>query len=224
MLGNTKSSRQNHGYTIVELITVMVVLGIILVPLSIITINFMGAMLAQNEEAKLATESQILLRSITEELRTASSVRPSATLPDTNAPAGGWNTSNSSLILIVSTPALDTNRKFIPDPLTSLPMQNEIIYFAEGNTLYRRRLADTAAVGNTTTSTCPTGITGCPADSKLTQHFQDMQFVLYDQDDVVTTDISKARSIMMTVKMIKPTFGRDVTFTNNMRMTIRNTL
>lgn len=225
MLGNTKPSREN-GYTVVELITVIVVLGIILIPLSVITINFMGAMIARNTEAQLAAESQILLRSITEELRTASSVRPNATIADPNAPPGGWTTANASLILVISTPVLDNSpdRNFVPDPLTNLPMQNEIVYFAKDKDLYRRRLANPAAPVNNISTTCPVASPTCPADTKLTSNFDHMDFVLYNQDDAVTTDISQARSILMTVNMIKPTFGRDAKFINQMRMTIRNTL
>lgn len=203
---------------------VMVVLGIILIPLYTIVVDFMGTMVAKNYEGQLAVESQILLRSMTEELRVASSVRPSATLTDPNAPAGGWTTSNASLILVISTPVLDGSRNFVLDPNTGLPMQNEIIYFAQGSNLYRRRLADTTAPGNTMQTTCPVETSTCPSDVKLTSHFEDMQFTLYDQDDAITTDITRARSLLVTVKMRQKTFGRDAQFENKMRMTIRNTL
>lgn len=225
MLGSTRQ-RNSDGYTVVELITVMVVLGIILVPLSVITIDFMGAMVARNVEARLATESQILLRSITEELRVASSVRSNATNTDAHQPPGGWTTANANLILVISTPVLDSVRNFVLDPLTGLPMQNEIIYFADGKNLYRRKLAHPSAPGNTMVTTCPTALVTatCPADTELTSHFEHMDFVFYDQDNSVTTDISQARSILMTVQMKQPTYGRDASFINKMRMTLRNTL
>ncbi len=45
------------GYTLVELVTAIVVLGILMVPLTVFTINYFGAMIAKNTEAQLATEA-----------------------------------------------------------------------------------------------------------------------------------------------------------------------
>lgn len=228
MLDSSKStyrrSRSEAGFTLTELTVVMVVLGLILAPLFVVTINSFTALLARNAEALLATESQILLRTITEELRPASSVRPSATLNDPNEPPEGWSTANDNLILIISTPALTASRDLIIDPDTNLPAHNEIIYYAKDNVLFRRRLARSDLPGNATKSTCPTATPTCPADTRLTTHFKDMRFTLYDLDDAVTTDIAKARSILLTVDMYQPLAGRDARFTNKMRVTIRNIL
>lgn len=214
------------GFTVTELTMVIVILGVLMVPLSAVTLDYFGSIMARSTEAQLATESQTLLRTVVEELRTASSVKVVNTISDPNEPPSGWSTSNDDLILIISTPALNSSRAFIYDPLTGMPYQNELIYFVEGQRLYRRTLANTEAVGNTARRTCPsaTASTSCPADKVLTEHFKAMNFVLYDQDDIVTTNISLARSLVVNVSMEKPTFGGPIRFDNTMRMTMRNTL
>lgn len=223
MLHSTNPSRES-GFTLVELVTVIVVLGILMIPLTIFTTNYFGAMIGKNTEAQLASESQILLRSITEELRTSSAILPSATLNDPNMPPAGWQTSNTNLIIIISTPALNTQHKFIIDPLAGTPYQNQIIYYTSGNSLYRRYLANPDATGNTTVTSCPPSATtsSCPSDVLLTSHFSAMSFTLYDQDDVVTTNISQARSIIVNVTMSQKMYGRTIQYKNSMRMTMRN--
>lgn len=214
------------GFTVTELTIVIVILGVLMIPLSVMTLDYFGSIMARSTEAQLATESQTLLRTVVEELRTASSVKVGNTISDPNEPPSGWSTSNDNLILIISTPALTSTRAFIYDPITGMPYQNELIYFVEGQRLYRRTLANTDAVGNTARRTCPSAVASaaCPADKALTDHFKAMNFTLYDQDDVVTTNISLARSLVVNVSMEKPTFGGPVRFDNSMRMTMRNTL
>ena len=227
MLGNIKNKlRTAAGFTITELTVVIVILGILMIPLSAITLDYFGSIMARSTEAQLATESQTLLRTVVEELRTASSIKVDNAISDPNEPPSGWSTSNDNLILIISTPVLNSSRAFIYDPLTGMPYQNELIYFVEGQKLYRRTLANTEAIGNTARRTCPsaTASTTCPADKVLTDHFKAMNFTLYDQDDIVTTNISLARSLIVNVSMEKPTFGGPVRFDNSMRMTMRNTL
>jgi len=215
------------GFTITELAAVVVILGILMIPLTAISIDFFGQTIANSIKAQLATEAQTLLRTVTEELRTASSVKDTPVLTDTHEPPSGWSTSNESLILIISTPALNASRQFITDSLTGAPYQNELIYFAEGSKLYRRTLANPDAAGNVSKTTCPaaSATMACPADSVLTDHFQAMDFTLYDQDDIATTTIPNARSLVVNVSMRQATFsGQNVQFNNSMRMTLRNNL
>lgn len=197
-----------------------------MIPLSALTIDYFGKMIARSTEAQLATESQILLRSFVEELRTASSVKDSTSISDPNEPVSGWSTSNENLILIISTPALNASKQFIYDPLTSKPYQNEYVYFAEGNRLYKRILAHPNATANSAQTTCPAAIStaSCPHDRVLTENFKAMSFVLYDQDDAVTSTIALTRSLVVNVSMEKPAYERKIKFNNSMRMTMRNTL
>ncbi len=213
------------GVTLVELLVVIGVASALFLTFTTIGIYLYGDTVRTSLYAQLATESQSVLRSIVEELRQSSSIRTTNANTDANAPSGGWTTSNSNLILIISTPVLNSSNQFVINAATGDPYQNEIVYFTSGSNLYKRFIGNTAAPGNTRTTTCPVAsqTSTCKADILLTSNFKTMNFVFYDQDDAVTTTIPDARSIKLLVKLERKTFGKSLVFDNNMRITIRNT-
>ena len=226
MSGNTKQlpRRLNQiGLTIVELLVVIGVSSALLIAFMTVSIYVYGDTIRASMQSRLATESQVILRSVVEELRQSSSIRTSNANPDANAPSGGWTTSNANLILIISTPALDSSNNFITDTNTGYPYQNEIVYFASGNQLYKRTLANQNATGNTEKTTCPTATASCPADILMSSNFKTMNFIFYDQDDAVTNSIPNARSIKLLIEMEKGVYGKTINFNNDIRITIRNT-
>jgi prepilin-type N-terminal cleavage/methylation domain-containing protein len=224
VLANT--NHRQAGFTIAELLVAIGIVGLLMVPATMVMISFYGATIRNSTEARLAVESQNILRSMVEELRTSSGVRASNTITDTNAPAGGWTTSNASLVLIISTPVTDTNNNYVIDSLTGDPYQNELIYFVNNSVLYKRYLANTSATGNRYKTSCPvaSATASCPADVQLSDHFKAMSFEFYDQDDNITTTLSAARSIKLLLDMEQKTFGQTITFSNNIRVTMRNSL
>lgn len=218
-------SVNTKGFTIVELLIALVVGSILIGTMLTVTFLFYGGTIKENFQSRLAVESENLLRSITDELRTSSGVRASNAITDPNAPGGQWTTSNANLVLIISTPVIDASGQFVTNPLTGGPYQNEIVYFAQGGTLYKRYLANPDAPGNRYKTSCPAAAASpsCPADVVLSHHFKDMQFVFYDQDDQVTTDLSAARAAKLTIQMHETTYGgQDIDFDNTIRITMRN--
>lgn len=231
MLDNIKNytarirrSLNQAGVTIVELLVVISISSVLFVSFTTIGIYLYGDTVRSSLFAQLATESQNVLRSIVEELRQSSSIRTANANTDANSPAGGWTTSNSNLILIISSPALNSSNQFIINPDTGNPYQNEIVYFSADRKLYKRFIANPIA-GNTKKTTCPSAIatSTCPPDILLTSNFKTMNFVFYDQDDAVTTVIPDARSIKLLVAMDRRVYGKTIKFDNSMRITIRNT-
>lgn len=216
--------KRQAGVTLIEILIAVTIMGILLAPAVTVTVYFYGNTLKSNLQSRLAVESQNILRSMVEELRVGSGVRSSNTITDANAPVGGWTTSNASLVLIIATPALDTSNNFIVDSSTGDPYQNEIIYFAQNGILYKRLLANSSATGNRFKTSCPVSLAtaSCPADVELSDHFKDMNFVFYDQDDVVTTTLTSARSIKLQIQMEQKTYGYTISFENNIRITLRN--
>lgn len=216
----------SRGFTIIEVIIAVVVSGILVTTLLTVTFLFYGNSVRSSTQARLAVESQTILRTIVEELRISSGIRGNNNITDANGPSGGWTTSNESLVLIISIPVLNASNDFVINPLTGAPYQNELVYYAADNTLYKRYLADTSAPGNSVKTSCPPNLAtaSCPSDIALSKHFKDMKFVFYDQDDAITTVHTSARSIKMTIDMKQSTFGKTIEFTNNIRMTMRNSL
>lgn len=217
-------SLNQAGVTIVELLVVIGIASVLLLSFMTVSVYMYGDTIRGSLYAQLATESETVLRSVVEELRQSSAIRTTNANADANAPGGAWTTSNSSLILIISTPALDSSNNFIIDPSTGYPYQNEIVYFVSGQKLYKRYLANTSAPGNTRKTTCPEAVSSssCPADVLMSSNFKTLSFVFYDQDDAVTTDITRARSIKLLLQMQRTTYGKTLTFDNTIRITMRN--
>jgi type II secretory pathway pseudopilin PulG len=210
------------GVTIVELLVVIGIASMLLLSFMTVSVYMYGDTIRSSLYAQLATESETVLRSVVEELRQSSAIETSNAIPDANAPGGTWTTSNSNLILIISTPALDSSNNFIINPSTGYPYQNEIVYYASGTKLYKRYLANPSATGNTRKTTCPTATVGCPADILMSDNFKTLDFVFYDQDDIVTTTIPSARSIKLLLQMQRKTYGKTLSFDNTIRITMRN--
>jgi prepilin-type N-terminal cleavage/methylation domain-containing protein len=223
-LANTRSLPRQAGFTVAELLVAIGIISIILVPATLAITHFYGATIVNSAQARLAVESGNLLRSVVEELRTSSGIRANNTIADANAPIGGWTTSNASLVLIISTPVTDTSNNYVIDPLTGDPYQNELVYFANNGVLYKRYLANASATGNRYKTSCPLNLStaSCPPDVVLTEHFEDMNFIFYDQDDAETTVLDNARSIKLLLDMEQQTFGQTITFSNSIRITLRN--
>ena len=224
MLGNIKQQLNERGVTLVELMVVISIASIVLLAVASISIYIYGDTLRGSIRARLGGESQNILRSVTEELRQSSAIRTTNANPDSHAPSGGWNTRNANLSLIISTPALDTNNNFIMNTQSGFPYQNEIVYFVSGGTLYKRYIANQSAAGNRTKTTCPAASANasCPQDIEMSKYFKDMNFVFYDQNNDVTTNIPNARSILLNIDLERKVYGQPVTFENAIRITIRN--
>lgn len=223
MSGNIKKNQT--GFTLVEINLSITILAIILVAILSIFTNYFVLLTRNSVDLNMSVDSQNLLRSVTEELRYGAGVRQTNTISDTYSPVGGWNTSNSSFVIITAVPAEDSNNEHIIDPLTGKPYLNELVYYKDGRTMNKRTLAHTAAIGNQLKTSCPpaSATPTCPADIKLAENVNSMVFALYDQDNVSTTDPLLARSVVINLSMLADTFGTPLTLDTSIRTTLRNT-
>ncbi|MEX0881357.1 MAG: hypothetical protein WEC17_02230 [Candidatus Saccharimonadales bacterium] len=221
-MGSTKN--KNLGYTVPELTISIVILGILIVSLFSFSTYYFTNVTRYNSFVEMSADAQNLLRATVEQLRYGAGVRQSNTVSDPNAPVGGWNTSNASFVIIIAVPAIDSDRNYIIDSATGSPYNNELVYFKDGTTLYRRTLAHPDAVGNTLKTSCPEALSSpsCPADNKLVENLDSMVFTLYDQDDATTTDPLLARSVKIDLGLEKKSFGNPLTLDNSIRVTLRN--
>ncbi|HLG90808.1 MAG TPA: hypothetical protein VI336_01450, partial [Candidatus Saccharimonadales bacterium] len=110
------------------------------------------------------------------------------------------------------------------DSATGSPYNNELVYFKDGTTLYRRTLAHPDAAGNTLKTSCPEALSSpsCLSDNKLVENLDSMVFTLYDQDNATTTDPLLARSVKIDLGLEKKSFGNPLTLDNTIRVTLRN--
>jgi prepilin-type N-terminal cleavage/methylation domain-containing protein len=222
VLGKIKTNQS--GFTLTELVISISLIGIISVSILSISTNYFAIMTRNNTLITMTVNAQNLLRSTVEQLRYGAGVRQTNTITDPNAPSGGWNTSNSAFVIVIAVPATNSSRDYIIDPDTGEPYNNELVYFKQGSTLYRRSLAHPNATGNTLKTSCPAASASptCPADTELIENLNNMVFTLYDQDNVVTNDPLQARSVKITLSLYKDTFGAPLTLELNTRTTLRN--
>jgi type II secretory pathway pseudopilin PulG len=214
------------GFTLAELNMSILLISIITLSILGIFTNFLVTTTRNNVSLDMAVDSQSLLRSAAEELRYGGGVRQTNTITDANAPTGGWNTSNTTFVIIVAIPALDASDEYIINPDTGYPYLNELVYYKQGSTLMKRALAHPSATGNTLKTSCPavSANASCPADRKLAENVSAMVFTLYDQDDAITTNALLARSVKINLTMSRDTFGAPLVMENSIRTTLRNTL
>lgn len=220
-MGNIKHQR---GFTLAELNVSLVIGSLILIALFAVFTNYFVLISRNNIYVELTADSQNLLRSMVEELRYGAGVRQYNSITDANAPIGGWNTNNSSFVIIIAVPAKNSSGDYIIDSDTGYPYKNEYVYYKNSGSLYKRILANESASGNAIKTTCPIGSSTptCPEDVKLVDNINSITFSLYDQDNISTTDALLARSINIHVYLSKDVYGKLVGADNNMRITLRN--
>lgn len=218
------STKNNFGYTVPELTVSIVILGILIISLFSFSTYYFSNVTRNSAFVDMSVDSQNLLRATVEQLRYGAGVRQSNTITDPNAPVGGWNTSNTNFVIIIAVPAIDSSDNYIIDSATGSPYNNELVYFKDNTTLYRRTLANPSAAGNTLVTSCPAALSSpsCPPDNKLINDLDSMVFTLYDQDDAITTDPLLARSVKIDLGLLKKSFGSPLTLDNSIRVTLRN--
>ena len=215
----------NHkGFTVVELAIGISVASILFLAFMAAIVNYFTLITQNNTLIDMTTQSQSLLLSTVDLLRVGNGVRQTNSITDPNAPSGGWNTSNTNFVIVISTPALDASHNYITDPSTGSPYMNELVYYKSNMSLMKRSLANPGAASDSLLTSCPPSLASpsCPADADLADNFQSMAFTLYDQDGNTITDPNLARSIGIKLNMQKNVFGAMISLKNSIRVTLRN--
>jgi prepilin-type N-terminal cleavage/methylation domain-containing protein len=216
--------RRQSGFTITELVLSITIAGVLVLVLFTATFYYYVSTAQSQTATDLALESQTILSQLTEDIRLSDAISSTNAITDPNAPAGGWITSDPSNIIIIENPAVDSSRNIIYDSSTGNPFRNEFIYFQSGSNMYKRVLANTAAIGNTAKTTCPQAQSSstCPPDRLFSNNISNLSFTFYDASDNTTSDATLARSVSLQVDMAKKVFGKNIILTNTTRVTLRN--
>jgi len=218
------NNRWQAGFTLTELIVTITTFAIIGVVFLGLTVNYFVVITRNNELAEMTINSQNLLRTTVENIRLGDGVRQTNQISDPNAPAGGWNTSNSAFVIVIAVPAVDSSHDYIIDSATGSPYMNELVYYKNGTDLMERILANPSAAGNTLHTTCPASIAtpSCTADPLLADYVSSMTFTLYDQDAAQTSDPMLARSVKINLTMERNAPGEPLNLYTSTQVTLRN--
>jgi hypothetical protein len=215
---------KQKGFTVPELAIYITVGTILTLAFLTALTNYFILTVRNNAKIEMTTDSQNLLRRTVDALRLGDGVRQTNSISDPNAPPGGWNTNNTNFVIVIQTPAFDTDRNFIFDEDTGNPYMNELVYYKDGTNLLRRNLANPGATGNTLNTSCPPeeASESCPADAVLAENVESITFTLYDLNNALTNDPLLARSILINLALQRNVFGDAISFDNSIRVTLRN--
>jgi prepilin-type N-terminal cleavage/methylation domain-containing protein len=219
------SRPKNSGFTLVEaLISISVI--------SIITLFITGYILSSVQQSALATkrdtlikETELSLDAVATDVRLSANADQNNRWPDAHSPGGanqfGWQSDSSTLVLATAAQNQAGNIIF-SDPHNYITQKNNIVYFVQNATLYKRVIA-APVTGNKALTTCPANIasSGCPADKDLLHDITlfDIKYLDGQNQAVTPTD---ARSIEIHVKVTKSAFKQPVKADYTTRMVFRN--
>lgn len=219
----SRAKHSQHGFTLPELIISITLIGL----LSLFIANFVADWLRTSSQAQartaLLSNAQNALDNIRKDIKLSGNADLNNRWPDSNAPGGpyGWQSDNDTLVLAhVATD--DQNEVIFSDESEYITEKDSIVYYLDGQKLYRRVIAsdhpDTAA-----TTTCPPGsaTSSCPADRKVGEDVASFSVSYYDADDqVVAPDYARAVQLSITISQEKGGEQVDATYTT--RMVFRN--
>lgn len=214
--------KNQSGYTLPELLIAIGLATIVATVLSSLIIAMYRNVQISKTTTELNNESLNILHAMVEDVRLAGGLDSSNTLQDLNAPSGGWVTNDPSNVLIISSPAIDSNSNIIYESTSGIPYKNELVYFSSGNKLLRRVIKNNDAPGNKAVSTCPVAVDGCMKDREYTTNLNDLSFTFYDENEQTTADADKARSVKFTISLQKNAAGKSISVSNTMQTTLRN--
>lgn len=209
------------GFTITELLVAIALSAMASVLIVTAFVYTYGNVLVEQAEASMVRQSQLFLRRMVEDIRLSNHIKTSNDIADAYN-AGGWVTSDPANILVATLPATDENGEFVYDDTTGEPYYHEVVYFSDGDTMYRRLLANPLAIDSVQNSTCPAPNTGCQRDIELVDNVENMLFEFHDVNDDVTALPEDSRSVQVTINLRRQIYGNDVSTSNTTRITLRN--
>lgn len=198
--------------------------------------NQFGQLTQQGAQLNLNVESGNIVFSMQDDIFYANAFTGSLNggLVDDHQPSGGWTVNTTPQTLIISTPALTTHHRdenrqsvFI-DSLgcddavlqNNAPLYNNVIYFADGTTLYKRIVSAPPTMATCGTSffkqTCPADQTtsACQADIVVTKNLNNLVVTYYDPEDNVVTTPEMATKIKVDLQLKDRAYAQDI-YTNS---------
>lgn len=216
--------RYQDGLSLIELIVATAITGMLIVVVMTFLSNQMVENAIQNARAILLLESQTALDVVNFDIKHAARVDDINRWSDPNAPSApgdpySWGPGPE--VLVLATPAKDANSDFLyDDPFAYITHKNNLVYFVENGTLYRRTLAGNIE-GNALTTTCSPGVSDCPSDTELINNVTGININYFNADDE-EVEPDEARSVRVSITVTDTVYGRDVTETYSIRSVFRN--
>lgn len=212
------------GFTLVDALISVVVSTLVIIVLTTYVLNNVQQSAVATTRDSLTKEIQTSLDRMAIDVRLSANADLNNRWPDENAPGGsqfGWQSDGSTLVLATAAQDDDGGILF-SDPHNYITEKNNIVYFVQDSTLYKRIVADPVS-GNKDRTTCPAALAGpsCPEDRELLHDVTlfDVTYLDGQNQEVPPTD---ARSIEVHVRVGKTAFKKAVNADYTTRMVFRN--
>lgn len=215
------------GYTLMELMVATVITSILLLGIMGFLTTTMVNNSVRTARADLLREAQLTLDVLTKDIRLSANVDEENRWEDPYSPNAattnglGWTSDADTLVL--ATAAEDGDRNIIfQDATHYITQKNNVVYFLENGSVYKRTLAADVA-DNSSTTTCPAGSASptCPADRKLVSNVEGFEVRYYNAVDK-EVDPTDARSVEIELVLQKTKFSRTITAEYSTRTVFRN--
>lgn len=222
-----KPFRNQRGYTLMELVVATAISSILLVGIMTFLVTSVVNNSVRSARADLLREAQLSLDVMVKDIRLSANVDENNRVEDANSPDAedtdglGWESDADTLVL--ATAVEDTSGNIVFEDATHyITAKNNIIYYIQDDTLYKRVLANDVP-GNAAVTTCPPAgaSSGCPADRLAVKNVQSLTFRYFDSSDN-EVDPSMARSVEATLHLRANKFGREVNVSYSTRTVFRN--
>ncbi|MDL2362934.1 MAG: hypothetical protein QFB86_00960 [Patescibacteria group bacterium] len=195
--------------------------------------NQYGQLVVQNSQVNLQISAQSDVFSMQDDIYFANRFvsNLNTTVSDPYAPTGGWVTSSSPTVFIISTPALTASHRnpskqavFI-NTLGCSPqstkeqndiLYNNIIYFVSGSNLYKRIVTSPSSTSLCGTSflqpTCPAAnaTTSCAKDILITDQLQSFSVTYSDLTGATVTTPEQARLAKISLTLQDKAYAQNV--------------
>ncbi len=220
------------GFTLVEILVITPIVMLTIILMTSYLFNQYGQLTQQGALLNLQVEAQNIVFSMQDDVYFADSFNTglNSGLIDTNQPTGGWKNNTTPQTLILSTPAMTANRRSDtrkPVYINTLGcdasvlednsiLYNNVIYFANGTNLYKRKVSAPSTMSTCGTSyykqSCPAGKTSstCPLDILVTDKLQGFTITYYDTGNNVVTDPTLAEKIKVDLQLKDKAFAEDI--------------
>lgn len=216
-----KISLNSNGFTLVETVVAVTVVGIVLGVIAIFSVSSLQQSSVETARATLLGESQIAMDRVISDIRLSAGADLNNRWPDANKTGGNFTWQSNASNLVLATAVLDTDNEIVfADPAQYISEKNNVIYFVSNGVLYKRVLA-APVTGNASETTCPTAGPTCPADRAMLHNVTDftVKYLNGDGQEVTPTD---ARSVEINIKTSTSKFSQDIDSDYTTRAVFRN--
>lgn len=220
------SSNGQSGFTLVELMTSITIIGILSSIVVAFGVNGLANYNVSYNRGVLLDQSYLGLRSIGEVILQSASADANNRIEDPNGPGApgnlfGWESDEDTLILATAAENNDGDILF-QDESQYISYKNNVIYYLDGTTLKRRVLAADVANNKAVTS-CPAAAASasCPEDLTVLEDVDNFEVKYYNSQNQEVSP-GNARSVGLEVNLSKEIQGRPITAGYETRTVFRN--